>query len=60
MSVAPKTPNFCATLVSSSSILSGIMVQIAMPMKEMPNTQRRISGVTAEVIHAPRAPANRG
>ena len=28
----------------SSSILSGIMVQIAMPMKDSPSTQRKMSG----------------
>jgi len=33
-------------------------VQIAIPMNEPPNTQRMISGLMTDVIHAPKAPAN--
>ena len=47
-----------ATCVSSSSILSGIMVQAAMPMNDKPSTQRIASGLTTEVIQAPSAPAS--
>jgi len=56
-SVAPNTPNFFAICVSSSSILSGIKVQIAMPMKDAPSTQRSTWALTFAVIQAPSAPA---
>ena len=37
-----------AIWVSSSSILSGISVQTAMPMKDTPSTQRSTSGLMAD------------
>src|SRR3990167_5942916 len=55
--VAPNTPRRLAMLVSSSSILSGIMVQMAMPRKDKPSTQRSTSGLKVVVIQVPRAPA---
>jgi hypothetical protein len=42
--VAPNTPRRCAICVSSSSILSGINVQMAMPMNDAASNQRRTSG----------------
>ena len=53
--VALKTPNFLAIFVSSSSILSGIIVQMAMPINESPNAKCIISGLITSVIQAPRA-----
>ena len=55
--VAPKTPKSVAACVSYSSILSGMSVQIVMPMNEPPNTQRMTSGLITDVTHVPEAPA---
>jgi len=46
------------SVASLSSSLSGVRVQMAIPMNDTPSTQRKASGVRSEVIHDPSAPAN--
>ena len=56
--VVPSTPSLRRLLPSrSSSILSGIKVQTAMPRKPRPKPQRKTCGLSRPVIHEPKAPA---
>ena len=51
ISVAVKTPYFFQRLCPASlSSLSGIIIQMPMPMKDTISTQRRISGVSHALI----------
>ena len=52
----PNTPKRWV-VVSSSSILSGISIQPAIAMNEMPITQRNTSGPSALAIQPPTKPA---